>query len=71
MVNVTDQQVRDLPEPPRQLWKIVGPGIVAAGVGISSGEFILWPYIASQAGLVFLWAAVLGIITQLFLNLEI
>ncbi|HYT67019.1 MAG TPA: Nramp family divalent metal transporter [Vicinamibacterales bacterium] len=63
--------VRDLPEPPRQLWKIVGPGIVAAGVGISSGEFILWPYIASQVGLVFLWAAILGILTQLFLNLEI
>lgn len=64
-------EVRDLPEPPRNLWRIVGPGIVAAGVGISSGEFILWPYIASQAGLVFLWAAVLGIVTQLFLNLEI
>ena len=63
--------VRDLPEPPRRLWTIVGPGIVAAGVGISSGEFILWPYIASQVGLVFLWAAVLGILTQLFLNLEI
>jgi hypothetical protein len=44
---------------------------VAAGVGISSGEFILWPYIASQVGLVFLWAAVLGIVTQLFLNMEI
>jgi hypothetical protein len=64
-------EVRDLPEPPRNLWRIVGPGVVAAGVGISSGEFILWPYIASQAGLVFLWAAVLGILTQLFLNMEI
>ena len=64
-------EVRDLPEPPRNLWRIVGPGIVAAGVGISSGEFILWPYIASQVGLVFLWAAVLGIVTQLFLNMEI
>lgn len=40
-------------------------------MGISSGEFILWPYIASQVGLVFLWAAVLGIVTQLFLNMEI
>ena len=49
----------------------MGPGVVAAGVGISSGEFILWPYIASQVGLVFLWAAVLGILTQLFLNMEI
>jgi hypothetical protein len=63
--------VRDLPEPPRNVWRIIGPGIVAAGVGVSSGEFILWPYIASQAGLVFLWAAVLGILTQLFLNMEI
>ena len=63
--------VRDLPDPPRNLWRIVGPGVVAAGVGISSGEFILWPYIASQVGLVFLWAAVVGIVTQFFLNMEI
>jgi hypothetical protein len=63
--------VRDLPDPPRSLWRIVGPGIVAAGVGLSSGEFILWPYIASQAGLVFLWGAVVGVVTQFFLNMEI
>jgi hypothetical protein len=66
-----DRQVRDLPEPPRDLWRIVGPGIVAAGVGLSSGEFILWPYIASQVGLVFLWGALLGVLTQFFLNMEI
>src|ERR671914_1384953 len=64
-------EVRDLPEPPRQLWRIVGPGVIAAGVGVSSGEFILWPYIASQVGLVFLWGAVLGVVTQFFLNMEI
>jgi hypothetical protein len=63
--------VRDLPDPPRKLWRFVGPGIVAAGVGLSSGEFILWPYIASQVGLVFLWGAVVGVATQLFLNMEI
>ncbi|HET7220625.1 MAG TPA: Nramp family divalent metal transporter [Vicinamibacterales bacterium] len=63
--------VRDLPDPPRNLWRIVGPGIVAAGVGLSSGEFILWPFIASQAGLIFLWGAVLGVVTQFFLNMEI
>jgi hypothetical protein len=65
------QLVRDLPAPPRDLWRIVGPGVVAAGVGVSSGEFILWPYIASQVGLVFLWGAVLGVVTQFFLNMEI
>ncbi len=63
--------VRDLPDPPDSFWSIVGPGLVAAGVGLSSGEFILWPFIASQAGLVFLWGAVLGVVTQFFLNMEI
>jgi hypothetical protein len=68
---VTTPLLRDLPEAPRNLWRIVGPGIVGAGVGLSSGEFILWPYIASQVGLVFLWGAVLGVTTQFFLNMEI
>jgi hypothetical protein len=64
-------QVKDLPEPPERTWRIVGPGIVGAGVGLASGEFILWPYISSQVGLVFLWAAALGIATQWFINMEI
>jgi hypothetical protein len=63
--------VRDLPEPPRSTWRVIGPGVVAAGVGLASGEFILWPYIASQVGLVFLWAALVGIVTQWFINMEI
>ncbi|MEW9549518.1 Nramp family divalent metal transporter [Nonomuraea sp. NPDC050783] len=63
--------VRDLPEPPRSNWRIIGPGLVGAGVGLASGEFILWPYIASQVGLVFVWGAAIGIITQWFLNMEI
>lgn len=63
--------VRDLPEPPRSAWRIIGPGLVGAGVGLASGEFILWPYIASQVGLVFIWGAAIGIITQWFLNMEI
>lgn len=64
-------EVRDLPEPPRSTWRIIGPGLVGAGVGLASGEFILWPYIASQVGLVFIWGAAIGIITQWFLNMEI
>jgi hypothetical protein len=62
---------RDLPEPPRSTWRIIGPGVVAAGVGLASGEFILYPYIASQVGLVFVWAAFVGLLTQFFLNMEI
>lgn len=63
--------VRELPPPPASAWRIIGPGVVAAGVGLASGEFILFPYIASQVGLVFLWAAAVGLVTQWFLNMEI
>jgi hypothetical protein len=65
------REVRDMPEPPRKYWRLVGPGIVAGGVGLSSGEFVLWPYIASQVGLVLLWGAFIGVLTQFFLNMEI
>ncbi len=64
-------QIRPLPPPPRAFWRVVGPGVVASGVGLSSGEFVLWPYIASQVGLVLLWGAALGVGTQFFLNMEI
>jgi len=59
-----------MPEP-LPLRKVLGPGVIAAGIGLASGEFILWPYITSQVGLVFLWAAVLGVVTQFFINMEI
>ena len=62
---------RDLPDPPRRMWRIIGPGIVGAGVGLSSGEFVLWPFIASQVGLIFLWGAIVGTGTQFFINMEI
>ena len=64
-------EVRDLPDSPAQYRKLIGPGIIAAGVGLASGEFILFPYIASQVGLVFVWAAMVGLVTQYFINLEI
>ncbi|NEK56504.1 amino acid permease [Geodermatophilus sabuli] len=63
--------VRDMPEPPARFRHVIGPGIIAAGVGMASGEFILYPYIASQVGLVFVWAAFVGLATQYFLNMEI
>ena len=30
--NLPRPQVRDLPDPPKQTWRIVGPGMVGAGV---------------------------------------
>ncbi|HEU4346909.1 MAG TPA: Nramp family divalent metal transporter [Actinoplanes sp.] len=60
-----------MPDDPKRYLRLIGPGIIAAGVGLASGEFILFPYIASQVGLVFVWAALVGLITQFFLNMEI
>jgi hypothetical protein len=65
------REVREMPAPPRNYWRLVGPGIVAGGVGLSSGEFVLWPFIASQVGLVLLWGALVGVVTQFFLNMEV
>ena len=61
----------ELPAPPASTWRIIGAGAVAAGVGLASGEFILYPYIASQVGLAFVWAAAVGLATQYFINMEI
>ena len=61
---------RELPQAP-PLNRLIGPGIVLVGVGIASGEYILYPYIASQVGLAFLWAALVGLLTQFFINMEV
>ena len=66
-----DLVTAELPAPPASTWRIIGPGAVAAGVGLASGEFILYPYIASQVGLAFVWAAAVGLATQYFINMEI
>ena len=64
-------EIREMPAPPQRWLTLIGPGIIAAGVGLASGEFILYPYIASQVGLVFVWAALVGLFTQFFINMEI
>ena len=68
--NLPPMPYRDMPEP-LPLSKILGPGVILAGMGVGSGEYILWPYMASTVGLGFLWAAVLSVTVQYFLNMEI
>ena len=62
--------VRDLPEVP-SLRMMVGPGIVAVGIGLAAGEIILWPYLTSVGGLGLLWLALLTLVVQFFINMEI
>ena len=68
--NLPPMPYRDMPEP-LPLGKILGPSVILAGMGVGSGEYILWPYMASTVGLGFLWAAVLSVTVQYFLNMEI
>lgn len=61
---------RDLPEPV-PLRKISGASVIILATAIGSGEYILWPYITSQVGFIFLWAAIIGFGIQFILNMEI
>ena len=61
----------DLPARKKSLIKMIGPGVVMAGLAIGSGELIMWPWITSVVGAQLLWAAAIGIFLQLWINIEI
>ena len=61
---------RDMPEPIP--WhKMIGPSIIVAGLAIGSGELIFWPYLTYTYGLAIIWAGIVGVTTQFFINMEI
>jgi hypothetical protein len=68
--NLPSMPYKDMPEP-LPLGKVLGPSVILAGLGVGSGEYIIWPYMASTVGLGILWAAVLSVTVQYFLNMEI
>ncbi len=53
------------------LKKLLGPSFILLGLGLGSGELILWPYLSANFGLGIIWGAVIGITLQFFLNMEI
>ena len=62
--------MREMP-PAWRLSKLIGPSFIILGVGLGTGELILWPYLVSNFGLNIAWVAVVGITLQFFLNMEI
>ena len=56
---------------PPSFWKILGPSFILLGLGLGSGEIILWPYLSANYGLGLIWGAVVGITFQFFINMEI
>ena len=61
----------DLPEKQLPFWKIAGPGAILVGLSIGAGEIVIWPRIAAQYGGSMVWAAVLGVFLQLWINFEV
>ena len=70
-----DWEVAELPEPPKYQFgkafrSILGPGIIALGGSIGSGEWLLGPAITAQYGGSLLWIATIAILLQVILNTE-
>ena len=63
-------KIKDLPRP-LKLRELIGPSFILLGLGLGSGELILWPYLSSKYGLGIIWGALLGITFQFFINMEI
>jgi hypothetical protein len=60
----------DMPDPV-PLRRMLGPGIIAVGIGMAAGELILWPYITALAGFGLLWLALATLAVQFVINMEI
>ncbi|MBI3735544.1 Nramp family divalent metal transporter [Candidatus Sumerlaeota bacterium] len=64
-------KTEDLPQRTKPFWQMTGPGAVLVGLSIGAGELIVWPRLTAQHGAIFVWAAVLGVFLQLWINFEI
>lgn len=64
----------DLPAPPpfslKNALGLVGPGAIALGVSIGSGEWLLGPAVTAKYGAALLWVASASILLQVILNQE-
>lgn len=69
-MRIPDHDIRELPEAPK-FSKMVGPSLILLGLGLGSGEVVLWPYLSANFGLGIIWAALVGITLQFFLNMEV
>ena len=69
--NLKNFKLNNVPIPPKSVWKLIGPSFILIGLGLGSGELILWPSLVANYGLGIIWGAVLGITFQYFLNMEI
>ncbi len=65
-----DHELKEMPDAP-SFKKILGPSFILLGLGLGSGELVLWPYLTSNFGMGIIWGAILGLTFQFFINMEI
>ncbi|MBT3603889.1 MAG: hypothetical protein HN521_12550, partial [Candidatus Latescibacteria bacterium] len=63
-----DFKKQDLPERKLGFWKMAGPGAILVGLSIGAGEIIVWPRVVAEYGASMVWAAVLGVFLQMWIN---
>lgn len=61
----------EMPERKGSFWQMVGPGAVLVGLSIGAGEIVIWPRTVAEHGAGMVWAAVIGVFLQLWINFEI
>lgn len=71
MPAIGPRQSADLPERTQSFWRLAGPGAVLVGLSIGAGEIVIWPRLAAAYGATLLWAAALGVLLQLVVNIEV
>jgi hypothetical protein len=73
-VSAATWEQRDLPEPlpftGRNLFRIIGPGVILLATSIGGGEWLVGPALATKFGTQFMWIATVSIILQVIFNLE-
>jgi len=62
--------LKDLPEAP-PLRRVLGPGIILVATALGSGEYVIWPFVTANLGLTVLWAAIVAVAIQFFINMEV
>ncbi|MEM2347860.1 MAG: Nramp family divalent metal transporter, partial [Sulfolobales archaeon] len=63
-------KVSDVPNPPKDLRGVIGPGVILTAMAIGAGELILWPVLVTQHGYGLLWIIPLALAVQYFWVIE-
>lgn len=62
--------LQDVPRVPR-LRHLIGPSVIALGMGLGAGEFLLWPNLVTVNGYGIWWLFWVGVLTQFIMIAEI